>query len=242
VFKGIDLTTSWVEAKVITKKISDERIQEYLELYSLGWSHAKIGEKFNRSPEAIRENLKNRGLLRSRGVGRNNQNNNPERIKKAESAYKLGLTLAECAERFKVSESTICRHIETRSYIEASKKASGKPTLAAEYYRFYEAGYSTRQIAEMYGQNPASIKKLLHNHGYKLRTRSEAAQLVNKPRNLTPSVILPAAPNFVAIGSNKPCRKISKPKRINTYADKIAAFEAEQTKEAMEAIRQGQNS
>jgi transposase len=181
-----------VEAKVITKKISDERIQEYLELYSLGWSYAKIGEKFNRSPGAIRENLKNI----------------PERIKKAESAYKLGLTLAECAERFKVGESTICRHIETRSYIEAGKKASGKPTLAAEYYRFYEAGYSTRQIAEMYGQNPASIKKLLNNHGYKLRTLSEAAQLVNKPRNLAPSVILPTAPNFVAIGSNKPCRKI----------------------------------
>ena len=224
----------------MVKRIPDEQIQEYVRLYESGWSYQQIGDKYRLSFAAIRESLERRGLLNSRNRSEMNKirHGKQEIIKKACIGYQMGMTSTECGKRFGIAGNTILRNTETRSNKQAQIKCHGKPALAAKYYRFYEAGYSCGQIAEMYGITPPSVQYLLKTYGYKLRTYSESLKLTQNPKLLKPLAILPKAPNFVPIDSNKRTKKPKQPKS-NVWADKIAREEVRLTQEAMEAIKNG---
>ena len=185
-------------------KISPERIQEYLRLYRQDKTYQQIGEVFGLTGDAIRYALKTAGKLESRSLSIAMRK---KHVDLAVKKYSFGIISHAELGTDRAAKACKVRGVKALSRKEANMKNFGKPLLAAEYWRWYEAGYSTVEIAEMYESNSTSVGKLLKNHGYKLRSASEARKLAHSGKRLKPLAILPTPPKPL-----KPKQVAAKPK------------------------------
>ena len=187
-----------------SRKISPERIDEYLKLYREDKTYKQIGKVFGLNGHSIRAALKNAGRLESRS---RSEAGRKKHVDLAVQKYSFGVTSP--GELGIPSATRACkrRGVKIRSRKEAAMKANGKTLLAAQYWRWYEAGYSAIEIAEMYEVTRAGVGSLLKRHGYKLRSVSEARQLQISGKRLKPLAILPTAPKPL-----KPKQVAAKPK------------------------------
>jgi len=183
---------------------SPERIEEYLRLYGEGKTYKQVGEVFGLHGTNVRTALENAGKLESRSLS---EAKRKKSVDLDVQKYSFGIT--SIAELGTGNTSTACkrRGVKSLSVKEAAMKNHGKPILATEYWRWYEAGYSTHEIAEMYEIAPSSISALLKSHGYKLRSLSESQKLAHSGKRLKPLAILPTAPKPL-----KPKQVAAKPK------------------------------
>ena len=183
---------------------SPERIEEYLRLYGEGKSYREVGEVFELNGSNVRTALENAGKLESRSLS---EAKRKKSVDLAVQKYSFGIT--SITELGISSPTHACkrRGVKSLSIKEAAMKAHGKPLLAAEYWRWYEVGYSTTEIAEMYEVDHSGVSRLLKKHGYKLRSQSESAKLAKSGKRLKPLAILPTAPKPL-----KPKQVAAKPK------------------------------
>jgi len=183
---------------------SPERLEEYLRLYREGKTYEQVGEVFKLHESSVYAALKTAGKLESRS---RSEAIRRKSVDLAVQKYSFGIT--SIAELGASSTTTACkvRGVKSLSRKEAAMKAHGKPILAAEYWRWYEAGYSTYEIAEMYESRSNSVFSLLKKHGYKLRSPSEGHKLARSGKRLKPLAILPTAPKPL-----KPKQVAAKPK------------------------------
>jgi len=174
-----------------SREIPAERIEEYLKLYREGKSYREVGEVFGLKGHSVRSALKNAGKLESRSFS---EANREKRIDLAVQKYSFGITSPSELGVYNTTDACKRRGVKSLSCKEAGMKNNGKPLLAAEYWRWYEVGYSATEIAEMYEIAPSSVSALLKSHGYKLRSASEAYKLARSGKRLKPLAILPTAP------------------------------------------------
>jgi len=186
------------------QKTSPERIEEYLDLYRKGKTYKQVGEVFGLGKAVIHSALKNAGKLESRSLS---EAKRKKSVDLAVQKYSFGITGYTELGSGNTPISCKRRGVKTLTQKEANMKNFGKPLLAAEYWRWYEVGYSTTEIAEMYEVNHSGVSRLLKKHGYKLRSRTEAAKLARSGKRLKPLAILPTAPKPL-----KPKQVAAKPK------------------------------
>jgi|GEM_PF-1314322 len=187
-----------------SRKTSTERIEEYLRLYRDGKSYRKIGEVFGLGGNTIRNALKRAGKLESRSLSKCQRKKSVDIIVQK---YSFGITSHTELGITYAAKACKVRGVKSLSQKEANVKTFGKPLLAAEYWRWYEAGYTTTEIAEMYESFHSNVSALLHRHGYKLRSASESQKLAYSGKRLKPLAILPTAPKPL-----KPKQVAAKPK------------------------------
>ena len=181
-----------------------ERIEEYLRLYRKGKTYEQIGEVFGFHGSNVRKALENAGKLESRSLS---EAGREKSVDLAVQKYSFGITSPSELGSHDIPKACKRRGIKSLSCKEAAMKSLGKPLLAAEYWRWYEAGYSTVEIAEMYECHSTGVSSLLKRHGYKLRSASEAYKLAHSGKRLKPLAILPTAPKPL-----KPKQVAAKPK------------------------------
>jgi len=186
------------------KRISPDRIEEYSKLYREDKTYKQIGEVFGLSMSTIHSALERAGKLESRPLSVAMRK---KHVDLAVQKYCFGVTGDAALGTPHVPAACKLRGIKSRSRKEAAIKAHSKPLLAAEYWRWYEAGYSPYEIAEMYEVNHTGVSRLLKKHGYKLRSRTEAIRLAHSGKRLKPLAILPTAPKPL-----KPKQVAAKPK------------------------------
>jgi len=173
-------------------KTSPERIEEYLRLYlEEKKSYQEIGEVFGLGGSNVRTALKRAGKLESRS---SSESHLKKHVDLVVQKYSFGITSLSELGTHQASQACKVRDVKALSRKEANMKNFGKPLLAAEYCRWYESGYSTTEIAEMYKCQPSNVSRLLKTHGYKLRSLSEAIRLAKSGKRLKPLAILPTAP------------------------------------------------
>jgi len=188
-----------------SKRVPLERIEEYLRLYHREKkTYEQIGEVFGLTGTAIYRALRTAGKLESRS---RSEAHRRESVDLAVQKYSFGIT--SCAELGRTNTTDACkrRGVKSLSSKEAAMKNRGKPLLAAEYWRWYEAGYSTYEIGEMYEKGPPNVRNLLKKYGYKLRSLSESIKLAHSGKRLKPLAILPTPPKPL-----KPKQVAAKPK------------------------------
>jgi len=185
-------------------KTSPKRIEEYLRLYREGKSYKQVGEVFGLRGTGIQCALKNAGKLESRS---RSEAGREKRVDLAVQKYSFGITSPSELGISSPTRACKLRGVKSLSRKEATMKACGKPLLAAEYWRWYEAGYSTHEIAEMYEGHSTGVSNILKKHGYKLRSNSEGIRLAKSGKRLKPLAILPTAPKPL-----KPKQVAAKPK------------------------------
>ena len=186
-------------------KTSPERIEEYLRLYRDGKSYQKIAEVFGlTSDNSIRMALERAGKLESRSLS---ESHLKKHVDLAVKKYSFGITSPSELGSHHTPKACKLRGVKSRSRKESAMKNFGKPLLASEYWRWYEAGYNTTEIAEMYESSMSSVCRLLKSHGYKLRTNSASHKLARSGKRLKPLAILPTAPKPL-----KPKQVAAKPK------------------------------
>jgi len=183
---------------------SPERIEEYLRLYREYKTYRQISEVFGLSESTVYNVLKRSGKLESRSIS---ESHLKKSVDLAVKKYSFGII--GHAELRTGNTSTACkrRGVKSLSVKEANMKIRGRPLLAAEYWRWYEAGYSTYEIAEMYECHSTGVSNILKKHGYKLRSISEGTKLAKSGKRLKPLAILPTAPKPL-----KPKQVAAKPK------------------------------
>jgi len=185
-------------------KNSPERIEEYLRLYREGKSYEQIGEIFGLDLSTVYSALKRAGKLESRSIS---EAGRKKHVDLAVQKYSFGIISVSELGTSGTTRACKRRGIKSLTHKEAAMKSLGKPLLSAEYWRWYEAGYSATEIAEMYEVDPSGVSVLLKNHGYKLRSASEARKLAYSGKRLKPLAILPTAPKPL-----KPKQVAAKPK------------------------------
>jgi len=181
-----------------------ERIEEYLRLYRKGKTYEQIGEVFGFHGSNVRKALENAGRLESRSRSEAIRRKSVDLVVQK---YSFGITSPSELGTHHASQACKRRGVKSLTSKEALMKANGKPLLAAQYWRWYEAGYSITEIAEMYEAAFSSVRQLLKNHGYKLRSALEGQKLQISGKRLKPLAILPTAPKPL-----KPKQVAAKPK------------------------------
>jgi len=186
------------------RKISPKRLEEYSKLYREGKTYEQIGEVFGLSGSSIHRALKTASKLESRSLS---EAKRKKSVDLAVQKYSFGIINETELGIHNVAGACKRRGVKSLSIKEAAIKNFGKPVLAAEYWRWYEAGYSATEISEMYECSVSSVCRLLKNHGYKLRTNLESQKLAYSGKRLKPLAILPTAPKPL-----KPKQVAAKPK------------------------------
>jgi len=216
------------EARGITSEIE----QEVLEMYQGGMSSSQVAEKLGIGSSTVCRIVKRLdGKVRTNSEAKGVSTEIEQQVFEM---YKFNINSYQIAEKLGISHATVGNIVrrlggKIRTKSEAQTKAISK-VKASQYFRLYEAGYSSRQIAEAYGVSSSTIHGLLKRSGYKLRSLSEANELSCNPKNLKPLSILPDTPNSMPTRGRRVRKKAPKP---NPYLENL-------TREAMEAIAQCQ--
>jgi predicted DNA-binding protein YlxM (UPF0122 family) len=168
------------------KKSEQAQIEEYARLYESGLTFDQVGEKFGIQGKSVSNILKRHGFKMDRRYTLTNRQRTPSPRKlkldpNMQADYDSGLSLPKLAKKYNVSVTTVARNVQT----DPSRRFTSKPELAKEYWKLYQMGYSSLDIAEVYEVSEQSVCYLLKAHGYELRDLSEAMQLIKEPKRFT---------------------------------------------------------
>ena len=166
-------------------------LREAILLRIFGFTYRQIGKRLNVKPGTVAVYFQTHKIVVPVLKPAKEQSNNRdgEHVphfdwKQAVELYQNGVTAAEVARRFRVSDEAVRNAlrragVHIRSVAEARLAALKRFDWEQKAVELYRDGWSTHQVAGQLGVSGESVRLVLNRHGVKMRSKSEALKLLH---------------------------------------------------------------
>lgn len=142
------------------KRITEEIITKWIELYKAGASSVAIAKEFGVSSTCVCNYLDKAGILKKHTAI------TAEMSKEWIELYRAGKHTSEIAREFGVSQTCVCTYLDQAGVLRKLPNITTK--MVKEWIALYKTGnYNCSAIARKYNVMRATVAKYLHMYGVK---------------------------------------------------------------------------